>query len=117
MTVIHDFPRSIRLNKPSEYSSVFAFRRVIRAVHFSVFAKPNHSVGKLGITISKRVANRAVDRNYMKRVVREIYRLNKSSFNGFDLVVQVKTIFHKDTFESIQRELLAAVEQMCTRKN
>ncbi len=117
MAVANGFSRSIRLTTLGEYSSVFAFRRVVRVSHFSVFAKPNHSIGKLGIAISKRVASRSVDRNYMKRVIREIFRLNQSSFNGFDWIIQVRTKFYNGSFEAIQQELLTAVTQMRTRKN
>ena len=117
MSISNGFSRSIRLTKPSEYSSIFAFKRLVRVPHFSVFAKPNQSIGRLGIAISKRVASRSVDRNYMKRVIREIFRLNKTGFIGFDWVVQARTKFHNGSYDSIQEELLNAVRQMCARKN
>jgi ribonuclease P protein component len=53
----------------------------------------------------------------MKRVIREIFRLNKTGFIGFDWVVQARTKFHNGSYDSIQEELLNAVRQMCARKN
>jgi len=39
---------------------------------------------RLGITASKRVARRAVDRNRMKRVLREMFRLSEMTLQALD---------------------------------
>ncbi|MFK7001247.1 ribonuclease P protein component [Flavobacterium oreochromis] len=35
---------------------------------------------QIGVSVSKRYFKKAVDRNYYKRVLREVYRLNKQEF-------------------------------------
>jgi ribonuclease P protein component len=55
---------------------------------FSVLARKNGtSAARLGLAISKKCAARAVDRNRLKRLVRESFRLNQSELTGVDIVV------------------------------
>ena len=44
----------------------------------------------LGVTVSKKVSKRAVDRNHLKRVMREFYRLRQSELKGASLVLTAK---------------------------
>jgi ribonuclease P protein component len=53
-----------------------------------VFLKKEHASQfpiKLGISVAKRKVNKAVGRNRIKRIIREVYRINKSDFsNGLE---------------------------------
>ena len=60
---------------------------------------------RLGIVVSKKTARRAVARNYMRRVLREWFRLNREQIGGLDLVVKVQKAFARDDFMLIQEEL------------
>lgn len=42
---------------------------------------------RLGISISKRNIRNAVDRNRIKRITRETFRLRQLEFNSYDLIV------------------------------
>ena len=51
---------------------------------------PAQDKSRLGIVVSRRVLKNAVDRNRVKRVTREFFRLNKTNFrSNFDLVVRI----------------------------
>ncbi len=60
----------------------------IRDELFSVFAIANNlSHGRIGLAVSKKVALRAVDRNRIKRHVRESFRSHQENLAGLDVVV------------------------------
>lgn len=54
---------------------------------FTVLARPTgRSAARLGLTVSRRVAKRAVDRNKLKRLARESFR-QQTSLPPWDFVV------------------------------
>lgn len=60
----------------------------IRDELFNVFAIVNSLPhGRLGLAVSKKVSLRAVDRNRIKRQVRESFRLHQENLAGLDVVV------------------------------
>jgi ribonuclease P protein component len=86
------FARCHRLTKTDEYSSVFGFRRAIRGqwlmLHFQP-RDPSESTARLGLVVGKKLLKRAVDRNRVKRIVREQFRLRRSGLPAYDLVVRL----------------------------
>lgn len=82
------FPRSRRLLKPDEYRRVFSDGRRSADSLFLVLALPNGlSDARLGLAVSKKTSRRAVERNRIKRLIRESFRLHQRSLCGLDLVV------------------------------
>ena len=82
------FTRHNRLVKSSEYQRVFdqALRSASSA--FTVLARANTGEEpRLGLVMSTRCARAAVDRNRLKRIVRESFRHNRDRFRGLDIVV------------------------------
>ncbi len=83
-----DFARARRIIKTDEFSSVFRLRPVQRTTHFVLYARPNQiSHARLGIVVAKRYAPRAVTRNTIKRVTREMFRL--SSLPAVDYIIRL----------------------------
>jgi ribonuclease P protein component len=62
---------------------------------------------RLGILVGKRVARRAVDRNLLKRLVRETFRRQQRELAGFDLLVRPRRTLSRD-------EVTAACEELRT---
>lgn len=90
-------PPAARLRARSRLRGPDAFRRALRGRHrrtgrwFAVMAYPNTlSHGRLGMIVSRRVAPRAVERNRLKRQIREVYRHLAAQLQSFDVVVQVQ---------------------------
>jgi ribonuclease P protein component len=73
--------------------------------HFLIFALPTKFSSRLGITVSKKVG-KAVQRNLVKRLLRESYRRHKDLFPaGLDIVFVAKP-------EAAQGSLLAFTQQV-----
>jgi ribonuclease P protein component len=64
-----------RLHTPAEFGRVFAQPARSSDRFFTVLARPSGRPGaRLGLTVSRRAAKRAVDRNKLKRLARESFR-------------------------------------------
>ena len=71
-----DYGRHRRIVKTDEFSSVFRLRPAFRTEHFALYQRPNTlDHPRLGIVVAKRLAQRAVTRNMIKRIAREAFRL------------------------------------------
>jgi len=82
------FTRASRLLKPAEYKRVFSAGKSSKDSCFVVLGTNNGlSHPRLGMAISKRHVKRAVDRNRVKRLIREAFRQNQEAVPGLDLVV------------------------------
>lgn len=83
---IHD----ARLVKKADFDRVFAENQRARTDYVMVMARPN-AVGhpRLGMVIPKRLLGRAVDRNRVKRCVRESFRQVLAELPACDFVVRL----------------------------
>ncbi|MFV2029213.1 ribonuclease P protein component [Neisseria sp. S1] len=99
------FGKQYRLLKTDDFSSVFALRRQRSLSFVQVLHSPDNRLGhaRLGLVVSKKVAKRAHERNYMKRVIREWFRLNCCELQSYDFIVRVRQRF--DQSESAQVRL------------
>jgi ribonuclease P protein component len=71
----HSYSRDQRIVKTDEFSSVFRLRPVYRSAHFVLYARYNDlPQARLGVVAAKKMAPRAVTRNTIKRVTRELFR-------------------------------------------
>ncbi|MCW8957180.1 MAG: ribonuclease P protein component [Gammaproteobacteria bacterium] len=87
------FSRRARLLKPAEFSRVFdqAIRSSDRL--FIILARLNDKQSpRLGLAISKKNARLAIDRNRIKRIIRESFRLNQLKLPAADFVVMARPI-------------------------
>lgn len=108
------FPKRSHLRKTDEISSVFDFRRRAAGFFLTVHMKPN-ALGhaRLAVMVPRRVAARAVDRNYMRRVVREVFRQAQHTLGACDLVVRVSRGFGREDFSRVREELLQHLSRLC----
>jgi ribonuclease P protein component len=79
-----------RLRKTDDFSSVFAFRRSVRSEHFQLLYRPSGLKSpRLGVAVAKKLAPRAVDRNLVKRLAREAFRMLRIRLPAYDLVLRL----------------------------
>jgi len=107
-------PRA-RLTAAPAFELLLRSRRSARSKRFLVQATLNgKQFARLGIIVGKRVARRAVDRNLLKRLVRESFRQRQRELAGFDLLVRPRRALLRDergaAREELRTLLSAAVE-------
>lgn len=100
-----------RLKTPEQFQTVYKSRQWGGSKHFTfnVLAQDglgdNRGHGVLGPTVSKKVSKRAVDRNRIKRQIREYYRLRQHEINNAHLVITAKpsckSASDKERYESL----------------
>ena len=86
------FARCYRLTKTDEFSSVFGFRRAIRGKLLMLHYQPRSaefSEARLGVVVAKKLLKRAVDRNRVKRIIREQFRCLRDKLPACDLVLRL----------------------------
>lgn len=106
------FTKAHRLKKADEFSSVFAFRKVKVGKYFKLHYMPNMLPNsRLGFMVSKKIAKRANQRNYMKRFIREFFRSQQSDWNSVDLIVRVQKKFTKHDYIMVYCELQQLIKQ------
>ena len=86
----HEFPRSARLLSAADYASVFRNSRRFSGQYVTILAHKSGQPARLGLAIAKKKAKRAIDRNRLKRLIRESFRYRRCQLHGVELVVMNK---------------------------
>jgi len=106
------FPRNRRLLSQSEFQYVFSGARKVANRSFTVLVRKNScQQARLGMAISKKIARRAVDRNRIKRHVREIFRCHGQQMDHVDIVV----LGRNGIAERNRRELASDIQELFSR--
>lgn len=92
LTTVTRFPRSARLLSRAAYQTVFASGRRLSGPYFLLLAVPRAEgdTARLGMAIARRHARTAVERNRIKRLVRESFRARRALLPPVDLVVMLR---------------------------
>jgi len=66
---------------------------------------PNsHSHPRMGVVVGKKIAKRAVQRNYMKRALRELFRKAEMTISAVDVIVRPHKSYTRADFALVQSE-------------
>ncbi|WP_228028207.1 ribonuclease P protein component [Chitinibacter fontanus] len=107
------FTRTARLLKTDDFSSVFSLRASVGNDYFQLLGKPNHSAAaRLGLVVGKKTDKRAVGRNYIKRTIRETFRLNATQLAGLDIVVRSRKAFNRQEGAAARAALLSLFKKI-----
>ena len=100
------FRNEERIRKRADFQRISRIGAKIQTPHFRVTICPNGlSHSRLGVTVGKRIGS-AVQRNRVKRLVREFFRLNKDALPGSsDLVVMAREGAGSLNFWQVSEEL------------
>jgi len=110
------FPSRFKLKKTDEFSSVFSFRKRISGNVLAIHYMPN-SLGysRLGVVVGRKTAKRAVQRNYMKRTLRELFRRERATLGAVDLLIRPLKAYGRQDFNMIDLEFTALLDKLRRR--
>lgn len=121
------FSKAERLSSRKSISSLFSTGKVIKVVPLRILyahVDEGKFPAAVAISVPKRLFKNAVDRNLLKRRIREAYRLNKPDFYSWlskldQQVILVIQYQHKEILDyySINSALKEALEKLVLKLN
>jgi ribonuclease P protein component len=111
-------PRSRRVRKRAEYLAIQNEGRRFSSPHYLLFVRPAADAAhpaRLGLTVSRKVGG-AVQRNRVKRWIRECYRRMKDTLPaGVDIVVVARPSAATAGYEPTAQELATLARRLGAR--
>ena len=103
---------SVSLRKTEDFKEVYKTGRYAAEKDLILHVKKNSlGINRLGISVSKKVGNSVV-RHRIRRLVKEVYRLNEEKFGcGFDLIFSAR----KDTKDCTYPDIESAIFRLMKR--
>ena len=110
------FPRVRRILKTREFERVYSPRKSAASPVMVVYAAPNElGHWRLGLSIGKK-AGGSVERNLLKRRLREIFRTAGEAMpEGFDFVVTARKGIAETPFDDLKATLLRLAPEAARR--
>lgn len=120
MPKTNSYPTAEKLKKKADIDLLFKKGKwisvdQIRIIHLNI---PETETQKVGVSVSKKYFKRAVDRNRIKRLLRESYRLNKQLYKDAFGEKSLSMLFwvSKDlpeNFSVVENQFV----KLCSKKN
>ncbi|MCW5197409.1 ribonuclease P protein component [Buchnera aphidicola] len=102
----YSYNKHSRLLSLLQYKMVFRYAYKITFQELIIFGKLNNQKRpRLGISISKKYVRKAYQRNYLKRLIREFFRLYQYNFLLMDFIVVVKKNISKNNGKLFLKKL------------
>jgi ribonuclease P protein component len=106
-------PASRRLRRKSDFEAAYARGRRFGNGFFGVTATSNDAGGpRLGLAVAVRVAGGAVERNRLRRIIRESFRLHQHELPAVDVIVSARNRA-RDAASAELRESLVMLWRRC----
>jgi len=113
------FQRELRLLSARDYSRVFDKALKVHNKAFTLLAKENNlNHPRLGLVIAKKNLKFATQRNRVKRIFREFFRLRAPQLTAFDLVILTRReigVLSKEDITRYRNDLFEQFERKCLR--
>ncbi|MEI4259800.1 MAG: ribonuclease P protein component [Candidatus Dasytiphilus stammeri] len=87
----YKFPKRLRLDNDKKFRDVFQNSKSILITDIMILYRRNFlEYPRMGICISKKVIKSAHERNRIKRLIRESFRLHQNYLKSIDFIVIIK---------------------------
>ncbi len=116
------FPRSVRIRRSNEIQEILQQGKRESTGNLEIFfASPKASVSRFGLIVPKH-GQRIVDRNRLKRRLREIGRRRviphlRSQGREGDVLIRATRSAYRASFSELEREINEAVEGFCSEES
>jgi ribonuclease P protein component len=100
--------RIYRVTKEKEFQAIYRRGKFKSTALFSVHYLPNRlDFTRVGIVVTKKISKKAVERNLLKRRVREVAREIQPNIVGhYDIVISIKKPLLEKDFADLKSELV-----------
>ena len=101
------FTKEERLRKKREFERVFNHGKSLGGSTVAFYFVENEfGRPRAGFIASKKVSRKAVERNRAKRLMREVFRLNKHRLGPYDLIFIARKGIVGKKFQEVERDFL-----------
>jgi ribonuclease P protein component len=122
----HTFPKSERLTSHTVIDEIFSKGKELKKFPFLlkyIYTKERQvNATQIVISVPKRRAKKAVDRNRLRRQIKEAYRLNKSEFQAYFensgttiVLFLIYTGKEKDEYSFLAEKLKLILKELTTK--
>jgi ribonuclease P protein component len=106
-----------RLRGASEFGDIFRSGRRLDGPFLQVIARgATGSAGRLGFVVSSKLLARAVDRNRVRRVVREAVRVRRPQIEAYDLIVRLRRAPSRLRGRELNQEISMLLDSLTGRR-
>ena len=113
--------KSERLSSQKQIQALFSHGKSFNARPFAIryleLAEPDQNEHQILVSVSKRNFKRAVDRNRIKRQIREAYRLNKHLLAGLSnkyAIAYIYTFKKMIAYKELENKLIESLSRLQT---
>ncbi len=107
--------KKYRLKRNHEIAAVVSKRQRVSGKYYTIYYVKSDSDVRIAISAGKKYGN-AVERNYAKRIVREILRPYLDSFQAYSIVVVVKDISKDVSFNDKKYSLEKTIQPLLRKE-
>ena len=110
------FSRRHRFTVQGSFGAILRNSRKLRSPHAVLHVAPGSSgSSRLGVALTRRVLPSAVDRNRVKRSIREVFRRHRIRNAGLDLVVMLRAPVEMSYRREVVDEIRGLFDQAAQR--
>lgn len=114
--VLNGHPRAHRLLTAGDFRSVFDQVEVKAACpELLLLARPNAVQARLGFILSRKNCRRAVVRNRVKRIAREVFRTGYADWPQLDIILMARPGIDQLSKEELHRLIAKQLQRLARR--
>lgn len=107
------YSRRHRFAARGSFGPVLHAKRKLRGRLTVIHVAPGPlAVSRLGVALTRRLVRSSVDRNFVKRTLREAFRRHPVKQSGLDCVVMLRGRFERDQVEAMVAEIRGLFDQL-----